>query len=296
MKEDYIPGRGNKIIHTIAPVIALLPPLAIFSVIPFGDVLKIGNFNISLQIADMPLGLFIILALSAFGIYGTFLAGWSSRNSFGLLGSLRGLAQMLSYEVTLGLTLGGILMIYGTASLQELVRKQGELIGGIVPAWGIVYQFPAFILFMAAAVAEMKRTPFDLPEGESEIIGFFVEYSGMKFAMFMFSEYVELILMGALATTFFFGGWQVPYLMSDGFHFPGGYLLMLPHIVVALLQVASFGIKLVAFCWFFLLVRWTLPRFRFDQLMSMCWKMILPLSLLNIFLTGLIIILFGGGV
>lgn len=293
MKEDFVPGRGNKIVHTLAPVIALVPPLAIFAVIPFGDRLMVGKYNINLQISDLPLAVFFIFAMSAFGIYGTFLGGWASRNNFSLLGALRGLAQMISYEVTLGLTLAGILMIYGSANLQEIVRKQGEMILGIIPAWGIVYQLPAFILFLASSIAENKRTPFDLPEGESEIIGYFVEYSGMKFAMFMFSEYAEIVLISALATTFFLGGWQVPFLLANGFHFPGNIFVPLPHLLVVLLQVASFSIKVIAFSWFLLLIRWTLPRFRFDQLMSLCWKGILPLTLLNIFITGLFILLFG---
>lgn len=293
MKEDFIPGRANKIVHTIAPIIALLPPLVVFAVIPFGDHLMIGKYNIPLQISDLPIGVFFILAVSSFGIYGTFLGGWASRNNYSLLGALRGLAQMLSYEVTLGLTLAGIFMIYGSASLQEIVRKQGEMLLGFIPAWGIVYQFPAFILFLATATAENKRTPFDLPEGESEIIGYFVEYSGMKFAMFMFSEFAEIVLVSALATTFFLGGWQVPFLMSNGFHFPGNIFVPLPHYLVAVMQVASFSIKVIFLCWFLLLIRWTLPRFRFDQLMSLCWKGILPLSLLNIFVTGLVIILGG---
>ncbi len=291
MKEDFVPQRANKIIHTIAPIIALVPPLVIFAVIPFGDRLMLGKYHVNLQISDLSLGVFFIFAMSAFGIYGTFLGGWASRNNFSLLGALRGLAQMISYEVTLGLTLAGIFMIYGTANLQEIVRKQGEMIAGVIPAWGIVYQLPAFILFLTAAIAENKRTPFDLPEGESEIIGYFVEYSGMKFAMFMFSEYAEIVLISALATTFFFGGWQVPFLLQNGFHFPGNVFVPLPHLIVVILQVASFSIKVIILSWFLLLVRWTLPRFRFDQLMSLCWKGILPLSLVNIFLTGVVILL-----
>jgi len=294
MKEDYVPGRANKIIHTLAPVIALIPPLLIFAVIPFGDRLMIGHYNINLQISNLSVGVFFVLAVSSFGVYGTFLGGWASRNTFALFGALRGLAQMISYEVTLGLTLAGIFMIYGTASLQEIVRKQGELLWGFIPSWGIVYQLPAFILFLAAAIAENKRTPFDLPEGESEIIGYFVEYSGLKFAMFMFSEFAEVVLISALATTFFLGGWQVPFLQANGFHFPFNIFVPLPHLVVVLLQVGAFSIKVIVLCWFQLLVRWTLPRFRFDQLMSLCWKGILPLSLLNIFLTGIAILFFSG--
>lgn len=294
MKEDFVPARANKIIHTIAPILALVPPLLVFAVIPFGDKLMLGRYNIPLVISDFPLSIFFVLAVSAFGIYGTFLGGWASRNNYALLGALRGLAQVISYEVTLGLTIAGILMIYGTANLQEIVRRQGEMIAGFIPAWGIIYQFPAFVLFLATAIAENKRTPFDLPEGESEIIGYFIEYSGMKFAMFMFSEFAEIIVVAALATTLFLGGWQVPFLEANGFHFPQNIFVALPHFLVVLLQVASFSIKVIVMAWFLLLIRWTLPRFRFDQVMSLCWKGILPLALLNIFLTGAGILLFGG--
>ncbi|HEY4716889.1 MAG TPA: NADH-quinone oxidoreductase subunit NuoH [bacterium] len=293
MKEDFIPGRANRIIFTLAPVLALVPVLTIFAVIPFGNYIRIGTMNVNLQIANMQLGIFFLFAISSLGIYGTFLGGWASRNNFSLLGGLRGAAQMISYEVTLGLTLVGILMIYGSGSLQEMVVKQGQMLWGFIPAWGVVYQFPAFILFMVAAIAENKRTPFDLPEGESEIIGYFLEYSGMRFAMFMFSEFAEIVLIASIATTLFLGGWQIPFLLNDGFHLPGDIMVKLPHFLVAMLQVASFSIKVIFMCWFLLLVRWTLPRFRFDQLMGLCWKGILPLALLNIFITGVIMLIFG---
>ncbi len=292
-KEDFVPGRAEKLLFTLAPFFALVPVLALFAVIPFGDYVTVLGCRVDLQIADLPLGLFFVLAMSGLAIYGVFLAGWASKNNFALLGAMRGAAQMVSYEVVLGLTLVGLLMIYGSAGLQDMVRAQGGLIHGFIPAWGIVYQPFAFILFLTAAIAENKRTPFDLVEGESEIIGYFMEYSSMRFAAFMFAEFVEIILVSMLAATLFFGGWQIPYLYETGIILPGGLQLPLNHYLVAALQVASFSVKTVFFSWFLLVVRWTLPRFRFDQLMGLCWKALLPLALLNIFITGAVLLALG---
>jgi NADH-quinone oxidoreductase subunit H len=292
-KEDFVPGRAEKLLFTLAPFFALVPVLALFAVIPFGDHVMIFGYKFDLLIADLPLGLFFVLALSGMAIYGVFLGGWASKNNFALLGAMRGAAQMISYEVVLGLTLVGLLMIYGTASLQDMVRAQGRLLFGFLPAWGVVCQPFAFVLFLTAAIAENKRTPFDLVEGESEIIGYFMEYSSMRFATFMFAEFVEIILVAMLSATLFFGGWQVPYLYDSGFIFPGGQALPLNHYLVAALQVGSFAGKTVFFSWFMLVVRWTLPRFRFDQLMNLCWKTLLPLALLNILATGAVLLALG---
>ncbi|HNW45079.1 MAG TPA: NADH-quinone oxidoreductase subunit H, partial [Elusimicrobiales bacterium] len=270
-KEDFVPGRAEKLLFTLAPFFALVPVLALFAVIPFGDYVLVWGYKFDLIIADLPLSLFFVLALSGLAIYGTFLAGWASRNNFSLLGALRGAAQMVSYEVVLGLTLVGLMMIYGSAGLQDMVRAQGRLLFGVLPAWGVVCQPFAFVLFLTAAIAENKRGPFDLVEGESEIIGYFMEYSSMRFAAFMFAEFAEIVLVAMLTATLFFGGWQVPYLYDTGFMFPGGGLLPLSHYLVAALQVGAFTVKTVFFCWFLLVVRWTLPRFRYDQLMGLCW-------------------------
>ncbi len=293
LKEDFVPGRAEKLLFTLAPFFALVPVLALFAVIPFGDYVMVLGYRVELQIADLPLGLFFVLALSGLAIYGVFLAGWASKSNFALLGALRGAAQMVSYEVVLGLTLVGLMMIYGSASLQEMVRAQGRLLFGFVPAWGVVCQPFAFILFLVAAIAENKRTPFDLVEGESEIIGYFMEYSSMRFAAFMFAEFIEIVLVSMLAATLFFGGWQVPYLYETGFMLPGGAAIPLNHYLVAALQTGSFAVKTIFFCWFMLVVRWTLPRFRFDQLMSLCWKALLPLALINILVTGAVLLALG---
>ena len=289
-KEDFIPARANKAIHSLAPAVAMFPALVTYAVIPFGDILRVGGREINLQVADLSVGIIFIFSIASLAIYGVMLGGWSSHNNYSLLGGLRAAAQMISYEIAMGLSILGLLMIYGTVELDDLVRQQGYLIGGWLPQWGIVVQPAAFFLFLCAAIAENKRTPFDLPEGESEIIGYFLEYSGMRFGMFFLAEFADIVVASALLTTLFFGGWQIPFLMADGFHLPGGFSLALPHLLVVVLQVAAFGLKVVFFCWFLLLVRWTLPRFRYDQLMRLGWKYLFPLTLANIFITGLIVL------
>ena len=289
-KEDYVPPAGDRLLHTIAPFTALFFALMSFAAIPFGDTLRIGERVVELQVLPLNVSLLFVFAMMSLGIYGTFLAGFSSNNKYAFLGGLRACSQMISYEITMGATLVGLLMIYGSLDLAELNRAQGELLWGWLPKWGIFFQPLGFILFVAAGMAETKRIPFDLPEGESEIIGYFVEYSSMKFGAFFMTDFVETILVAALIATLFFGGWQVPYLQADGFHFPGGFSLAVSHPVVVLLQMAAFAFKVVFFCWFLLLIRWTLPRFRYDQVMRLGWKYLLPASVLNIFLTALLLL------
>ena len=289
-KEDYVPPGGDKFLHTAAPLAAVFFALMSFAAIPFGNVIHIAGREIRLQVLDLNVGLLFVFAMMSMGIYGTFLAGFSSNNKFAFLGGLRASSQMISYEITMGATLVGLLMVFGTLDLRMLSLRQGELFWGWLPKWGVVVQPLGFILFLVAGIAETKRVPFDLPEGESEIIGYFVEYSSMKFGAFFMVDFVETVLIAALTATLFFGGWQVPYLHSDGLHLPWGSRVSFPPILVSLLQMASFGIKVLFFCWLMLLIRWTLPRFRYDQLMRLGWKMLLPLSVLNFFVTGLIIL------
>jgi NADH-quinone oxidoreductase subunit H len=179
--------------------------------------------------------------------------------------------------------------------LQELVRAQGKTLAGWIPMWGILVQPVAFFIFLTAALAETKRVPFDLPEGESEIIGYFVEYSGMKFGMFFLADFLETILVACLATTLFFGGWQVPYLMPDGFHFPWGAMLPVPQWTYVLLGFASFSIKVVVFCLVFMQIRWTLPRFRYDQLMRLGWLGLFPIAVVNVLVTAVVLAFFIDG-
>ncbi|MBU1625881.1 NADH-quinone oxidoreductase subunit H [bacterium] len=293
MKEDFIPKRGNKLLHTLAPMIALFPVFIVLAAIPFGDTLLIGNKEVPLQVIRLNIGILFILGIASTAIYGTILAGCSSGNNYSFFGGMRAAAQMISYEIGMGISLIGVLMVFQTAQLDVMVKMQGELLWGFIPKWGIVVQPLAFFLFMAAAIGENKRTPFDLPEGESEIIGYFLEYSSMKFAMFFMAEFTEIVVSSALITTLFFGGYQIPYLQPTGFHFPWGTVIEMNHLAVVLLQFIGFSIKVLFFCWFMLLLRWTLPRVRYDQMMAIGWKILLPLGLLNLFLTGLVIMWIG---
>jgi NADH-quinone oxidoreductase subunit H len=246
-KEDFIPPSGDKFLHTLAPCMALFTALVTFAVIPFGDVLNLGERTINLQVANLNIGILYVFAMGSLGVYGIVIGAWASNNKFSMLGGIRGSAQMISYEIAMGLSVIGVLMVYGTLELQEIARDQGTLMRdllptwlnvlqpvlGWLPAWGIFLQPLAFLLFFTAAVAETKRIPFDLPEGESELVaGYHVEYSGGKFLMFFAGEFAEIVTAAALMTTLFFGGWQVPYLMRDGFHFPWGSSWLLPHLAV----------------------------------------------------------------
>lgn len=292
-KENFVPQGADKLLHSLAPIIALVPVLMTFIVIPFGDVLIVGDRVIPLQAADLNVGLLYILAMVSLGVYGVVLGGWASNNRWALLGGIRGSAQMISYEIPMGLSLVAVVVTFGSLDLQEIARAQGQLIGGWIPAWGILYQPVAFLIFMAAGIAESKRVPFDLPEAESELIsGYFTEYSGAKQATFMLVDFIEVIIVAGLVTTLFFGGWQVPFLLRDGFHFPWGTVIPLPSPVVALLQIGAFTLKVLFFCWLQIMIRWTLPRFRYDQLMNLGWKGLIPLSLANVMLTALLILLF----
>ncbi len=292
-KEDFIPPNADKLLHALAPALAMVPALISFIAIPIGDVLIIGDRVINLQAANLNVGILYILGMVSLGVYGIVLAGWASNNRWALLGGIRASAQMISYEIAMGLALIGVIMVFGTLDLQEIARAQGHLIGGVLPGWGIFYQPVAFFIFLAAGIAESKRVPFDLPEAESELIsGYFTEYSGAKQATFMLVDFLESIVVAGLVTTLFFGGWQAPFLARDGFHFPGGAFYPVPSLLVTLLQLGSFVTKLVLFCWLQIMIRWTLPRFRYDQLINLGWKGLLPISLANILVTALVMIIF----
>jgi NADH-quinone oxidoreductase subunit H len=304
-KEDFIPPAGDRFLHTLAPCMALFPALVVFAVIPFGDVLVVGDRVINLQVANLNVGILYVFAMASLGVYGVVIGAWASNNKFSLLGGVRGSAQMISYEIAMGLSVIGILLVYGSLDLQEIARGQGTLIRdllpqwlaflgpvvGWLPAWGVFLQPLAFLLFFTAAVAETKRIPFDLPEGESELVaGYHVEYSGGKFLMFFAGEFAEIVTAAALVTTLFFGGWQVPYLMRDGFYFPWGGQWLLPHLGVVVLQLGAFTLKVLFFCWVQILLRWSVPRFRYDQVMRLGWKMLLPLALVNVLITAIFVV------
>jgi NADH-quinone oxidoreductase subunit H len=293
-KEDFVPDGADKFLHTLAPFIALFPVMITFVIIPFGDTISIGGHQIDLTATNLNAGALYLLATLGIGVYGVALAGWASNNRWALLGGIRATAQMISYELAMGLAIVSVIMTFGTLNLQEIVRGQGGVWLGFVPRWGIFMQPLAFVVFLVAGVAESKRVPFDLPESESELIlGYFTEYSGGKQVVFMLTDLAEQALLAMLLTTFFLGGWQIPWLMRDGFHLPGGAILAVPALAVSLLGVVAFLVKSVAVCVFLGMVRWTLPRFRYDQLMRLGWKGLVPLGLFNVLVTAFVIVATG---
>ncbi|MGA2411956.1 MAG: complex I subunit 1 family protein, partial [Candidatus Binataceae bacterium] len=271
----------------------LFPVIVTFAVAPMGDILKIGRYNIDLQPANLNVGALYILATIGIGVYGVALSGWASNNRWSLLGGIRATAQMISYEIPLGLAIIAVVVAYGSLDLQVICRSQGGVWFGFLPRWGILLQPVSFILLLIAGMAESKRVPFDLPEAESELIaGYFTEYSGGKQAVFMMTDFAEVVLVAMLAVTFFFGGWQVPWLYRDGFHL-GGAHLALPNLIVAILEFVAFWVKVVVLCWLQILIRWTLPRFRYDQLMRLGWKGLVPLGLANLVVTAFVVVVVG---
>jgi NADH-quinone oxidoreductase subunit H len=302
IKEDFIPRRTDRLLHAVAPILAFFPVVVTFAVVPFGPTIDFGNlwavnhngplfqakWATTLQVAQVDVGLLFILAIAGTGVVGAVIAGAAGDNRFSLLGALRAASQMVSYEVTLGLSLVGCVLVFGSLRLEQMVLWQHQ------HAWGVLVQPLGFLLFLTAAIAESKRTPFDLPEGESEIVaGYFLEYSGMKFAAFFLGELMEIVVLAALLAVFFFGGWDLPFLYADGIHFKLPFLAAvhwpLGHIWVVLLQVAGFGAKVAGLIFLQMAIRWTLPRFRYDQLMDLGWKVLLPLSLANVALTAVVL-------
>ncbi len=290
-KEDFIPARADRALFLAAPVVSVFFALAGFATIPFGDVLRVGGREIALQAVPLSAGILYVFAMLSMGVYGVMLAGWASANNYALLGGQRAAALMISAEIGIGASIMGVCMVYGSLDLQEIARGQGAYWGGVIPKWGILTQPLGFILFLTAGIASTKRIPFDFPECESEIIGYFIEYSGMKFGMFMMADFVETVVIAGMTTALFLGGWQVPGLLADGFHFPGGLTWALPHLVVVALQIGAFIFKVCLMCWFLMLIRWTLPRFRYDQAMRLGWLALLPLSILNVVLTAGVLLL-----
>lgn len=313
-KEDFVPGNVHKGLFTLAPLLAIGPVLVAFAIIPFGPTIfphELGNVldptaplsgegaqnlahSIRMQVASFDYGLLFYFAVLTLANYGGTLAGWASYNKWALLGGLRASSQMMSYEVAMGLSLMGCFLLVGSLEPGYIVGAgaSSKLSPSNPLNWLWLWQFPALILFTVAAIAETKRAPFDIPEGEPEIIGYFVEYSGLRWGLFFLAEFIEIVFISAVIATVFFGGYQVPFLDPDGFRIggymaevngqmvsTGGTVLKLPHAAVTALQVGAFGAKVILLCWFQLLVRWTLPRFRADQLMNLGWKLLLPLAL-----------------
>jgi len=292
-KEDFRPARADRFLFGLAPFVSVFFALVAFASIPFGDTLRVAGREIPLQAVTLNVGILYVFAMLSLGVYGVMMAGWSSANNYALLGGQRAAALMISAEIAIGASIMGVVMVYGSLDMMDIVRGQGTLLWGWLPAWGIVTQPLAFVLFLTAGIAATKRIPFDMPEGESEIIGYFVEYSGMKFGMFAMADFLETVVIAGMTTSLFLGGWQVPYLAAEGFRFPWGAAWALPHLVVVPLQVGAFVGKVCAMIFFMMLVRWTLPRFRYDQAMRLGWLGLFPLSVLNIVLTGLLLLAWG---
>jgi NADH-quinone oxidoreductase subunit H len=350
-KEDLTPPQVRHFYYRLAPVLALAVALMPLAVVPFADAVP-GGF--SFQVLDLDVGILYILAVGSFGVFGIIFAGWGSNNKYSLLGGMRASAQMISYELAMGLAIVGVIMTYGTLELNGMVTYQGGLLWGFLPRWGVFVQPLAAVLFFASALAETNRNPFDLPEGESEIVGFHVEYSSMKFAAFFMGEYAHIIASAAVFTTLFLGGWQIPWLPTDVLRsgagtvlavlFASGTVLGILFAVLSLkwrkslrrlyddrrrfegdlffwvsllsaaasaallvsgfwkglspagsaaaaavLQILCFGAKVVFISFSFIWVRWTLPRFRYDQLMDLGWKNLVPLALANLVATAAVL-------
>jgi NADH-quinone oxidoreductase subunit H len=274
-KEDLIPGRSDKAVFVLAPMISVISAISLFAVIPFGNQFTIPGTDwvIKLRIADVDVGLLYVFGIASLGEFGIILGGWSSGNKYGLMGSLRAAAQMISYEVALGLAIIGVIILSQSLRLTEIVGRQA---GGFWN-WNVWYQPVAFVLYLICGVAEINRTPFDMPEADAELAcGFNIEYSSMKFALFFMGEYIHTITVGAVAVTLFWGGWQPP--------FP--FLGFIPGVV-------WFTGKLFVFCFFFIWQRGTFPRLRYDQIMKFGWKILFPLTLVNLLITGLVVSLKG---
>jgi NADH-quinone oxidoreductase subunit H len=314
-KEDFTPPKADKLLFMLAPIMSLAMVFTLVGTIPFGDTIcphefhvrwpefwfgpaverlgtcsadiKAGYYPIDLMVAPLGVGILFVFAMAGQGIIGAAIAGWSSDNKFSLMGALRAASQMVSYEVTLGMSLVGAMMVFGTVRLDDMVRWQSE------HAWGIFVQPLAFFLFFTAAVAENKRIPFDLPEAESELVsGYFTEYAGMKFGMFYFAEYAEVVTSSMLLVTIFLGGWALPFFHRDGLTIAFGTTTLvsapIAHVWMTIINVLAFFGKVLVVCWLQVVVRWSLPRFRYDQLMKLGWKLLLPASLANILVTGVV--------
>jgi NADH-quinone oxidoreductase subunit H len=278
-KEDLTPPYAYKPLYLAAPIIALVTALTSMAVIPIGPWIKLGSINTPLQIADVNIGLLIILGITSVGVYGVALAGWSSNSKYSMLGSLRASAQLVSYEIALGLSLVGVLIYAGSFSLRDIVDSQAGAWLGFIPKWNIFKgQIVAFFIYIMAAYAETNRIPFDLAEAESELVaGYHTEYSSMKFAMFFMAEYANMFTVACLASLLFLGGWSGP--------------VFGPPIMQSLLPVFWFALRVFAFIFIYIWVRGTLPRFRYDQLMAFGWKFLLPLAIANIVITSLVVAL-----
>ncbi len=357
-KEDITPANRHKALYNLAPWLVMTVAVSTYAVIPFGDHITIGGRQIPLVVADLNVGILYVLAVASLGTYGVVMAGWAANNKFTFLGGIRSTAQMISYEISMGLALMGLLLVFSSLRITDIVAGQGDLVLGFLPKWGVVVQPIGFLLFIVAVFAETNRNPFDLPEGESEIVaGYHLEYSSLKFALFFMAEYCHMVVGAALISALYFGGYQIPWMPRPVIEANAGLLLTIKlaalvlvsllfallfarrvqrergkfgdardrepvlgmvfwlalaaaavggmllrpwaigpvgaDLVATVFQVGAFVGKVVFFAWLFIWVRWTLPRFRYDQLMNLGWKVMLPLGLANLVVTAVVMALVG---
>ncbi len=295
-KEDWVPRGTSHFMHALAPFLAVFPIIVSFAVVPFGPPLVLGDRVIPLQVANLNVGILYVFAMGSLAVYGVVLAGWVSDNKFALFGSLRASAQMISYEVTMGLSIVGLLATYGSLDLNVITLKQSGVVWGVLPKWGIFLFFPlnviSFALFFTSMIAETKRVPFDLPESESELVaGYFTEYSGMKFLLFWLGEFAEIVVASSVVTVLFFGGWQLPWLDITKMSSIFGYLEWTGW--PAIFGAVVFGAKVTVFSVLQVVIRWTLPRFRYDQVMNLCWRLMLPISLMVLLASAICVVFIG---
>jgi NADH-quinone oxidoreductase subunit H len=277
VKEDIVPDAANKTLHTLAPFVALFVAFATYAVIPFGPSVNIFGYDIKLVVADVNIGILYVLALTSLGVYGITFAGWSSGSKYSLLGGVRSSAQMISYEVSMGFSIAGVLLFAESLRPIDIVNAQYGWM------WNVILQPIGFITFVVSAFAETNRLPFDLPEAEPELVGgYHTEYSSFKFAGFFLAEYANMIIASCMIVTLYLGGWQIPYIDKLGIN----------ETLMVLLQVGAFIFKVIFMLFVFLWVRWTIPRFRYDQLMNIGWKVMFPLSLINIVWVAALIMIF----
>lgn len=282
MKEEIIPVVSNKFLFVLGPCIAMLTALMAGVLIPWGNTIVINGTEYPLQIADLNIGILYVFGVVSIGVYGIMIGGWASNNKFSLLGAIRASAQMISYEIAMGLSIIALILMTGTLSLNELSAQQAGGVGSDWNFWNIVYQPVGFIIFLVCAFAETNRTPFDLPECETELVGgYHTEYSSFKLAFYLFAEYINMFISSAVIATLYFGGYNFPF-MND---------LGLDHNTLTILGTVALFAKIVFFIFFFMWIRWTIPRFRYDQLMNLGWKALIPLAVVNILVTGFFVLL-----
>lgn len=282
MKEEIIPLVSNKFLFVLGPCIAMLTALMAGVLIPWGNSLIINGQEYSLQIADLNIGILYVFGVVSIGVYGIMIGGWASNNKFSLLGAVRASAQMISYEIAMGISIIALIIMTGTLSLNEICAQQAGGVGGNWNAWNVVYQPFGFLIFLICAFAECNRTPFDLPECETELIGgYHTEYSSMKLGFYLFAEYINMFVSSAVISTLYFGGYNFPFMNNLG----------LDHNLLSIFGTVALFMKITFFIFFFMWIRWTIPRFRYDQLMNLGWKILIPLAVINLLITGTIMIL-----